>query len=84
MKMIRVLAVALFVSAPALAQTKTSAPMSSSESDQYYKFPDDPLNAPGFGASGSTVLIPIHAQRVTLIRPRTSFVQEMFKSVLQM
>lgn len=81
--MIRALAVAFLVSVPALAETKAATAPTSSVSDaQNYIFPDDPLSAPGFGAGGSTMLIPLHAQRVTLIRPRTSFVQEMFKSIV--
>ena len=44
-------------------------------------FPDDPLGAGGFGAND--VLIPVmkHSMRVTLIRPRTEFVDELVKSV---
>jgi hypothetical protein len=44
-------------------------------------FPDDPLRGGGF--DGHDALIPIvkHGMRVTLIRPRTQFVDELVKSV---
>lgn len=46
-----------------------------------YEFDDDPLNAMGFGPNHATIIIRPRAARVTLIRPRTSFVYEMVKSV---
>jgi len=46
-----------------------------------YRFDDDPLNAGGFGSDAATIRIRINAPRVTLIRPRSSFVPEMLKSV---
>jgi hypothetical protein len=46
-----------------------------------YEFSDDPLNAGGFGPSDATIRVRPTAARTTLIRPRTSFVPEMLKSV---
>lgn len=46
-----------------------------------YEFDDDPLNAGGFGPSDATIRVRPRAARTTLIRPRTSFVPEMLKSV---
>lgn len=46
-----------------------------------YEFTDDPLSAGGFGPNDSTIRVRAKAQRTTLIRPRTSFVPEMLKSV---
>jgi hypothetical protein len=51
-------------------------------SDGYgYEFGDDPLNAGGFGPNDATIRVRPTAARTTLIRPRTSFVPEMLKSV---
>jgi hypothetical protein len=46
-----------------------------------YQFRDDPLNALGPDARGSVIKIRVRPERITLIRPRTSFVPEMLKSV---
>lgn len=46
-----------------------------------YEFSDDPLNAGGFGPSDATIRVRPGPVRTTLIRPRTSFVPEMLKSV---
>jgi len=45
------------------------------------KFSDDPLNAGGFGPHDATIRVRPGPVRTTLIRPRTSFVPEMLKSV---
>lgn len=53
-----------------------------SEGDGYgYSFDDDPLNAGGFGPNDATIRVRSKAARTTLIRPRTSFIPEMLKSV---
>lgn len=53
-----------------------------SDDDGYgYEFDDDPLNAGGFGPTDATIRVRPRAARTTLIRPRTSFVPEMLKSV---
>jgi hypothetical protein len=46
-----------------------------------YTFADDPLSAGGFGPNDATIRVRPNAVRNTLIRPRTSFVPEMLKSV---
>jgi hypothetical protein len=46
-----------------------------------YEFDDDPLNAGGFGPNDATIRVRPKAMRTTLIRPRTSFIPEMLKSV---
>jgi hypothetical protein len=68
---------ALAVSSSAFAQSKDQK-----TSDGYgYTFEDDPLNAGGFGPNDATIRVRPRAARTTLIRPRTSFVPEMLKSV---
>lgn len=52
-----------------------------SDSGYGYTFDDDPLNAGGFGPNDATIRVRPKAARATLIRPRTSFVPEMLKSV---
>ena len=47
----------------------------------YHIFKDDPLNADGLDTLGVVLKVRDIAARVTLIRPRTSFVPEMYKSV---
>jgi hypothetical protein len=70
--------VALFALAPAaLAQDAKG-----DHADGYgYEFSDDPLNAGGFGPNDATIKVRPRAARTTLIRPRTTFVPEMLKSV---
>ena len=52
------------------------------EGDSYgYEFSDDPLAAGGFGPNDATIRVRPGPVRTTLIRPRTSFVPEMLKSV---
>ncbi len=46
-----------------------------------YEFSDDPLAAGGFGPNDATIRVRPTAARTTLIRPRTTFVPEMLKSV---
>lgn len=55
---------------------------SSDTKDGYgYDFKDDPLAAGGFGPNDATIRVRPGPVRQTLIRPRTSFVPEMLKSV---
>lgn len=64
----------LVASSAAMAQEK--------EGEGYgYEFDDDPLSAGGFGPNDATIRVRPRAARTTLIRPRTSFVPEMLKSV---
>lgn len=79
---------AAFVAAPsAFAQPKgggaAAAAGGGDKGDEGYgyTFDDDPLNAGGFGPNDATIRVRPRAARTTLIRPRTSFVPEMLKSV---
>jgi hypothetical protein len=64
------------------AQDAASAPSATGGNGDYgYKFEDDPLSAGGFGPSDATIRVRPGPVRTTLIRPRTSFVPEMLKSV---
>jgi hypothetical protein len=60
-----------------------SAQIAETKSDEGYgySFDDDPLNAGGFGPNDATIRVRAKAARTTLIRPRTTFVPEMLKSV---
>jgi len=76
-------AAAMVVTPMAFAQDKGGAKVKESKSDEGYgyTFDDDPLNAGGFGPNDATIRVRPRAARTTLIRPRTSFVPEMLKSV---
>ena len=74
-----VIAISL-VTAVASAQQKETQE-SKTEDGYGYSFDDDPLNAGGFGPNDATIRVRARAARTTLIRPRTSFVPEMLKSV---
>jgi len=76
----------LFASASAFAQGAGAGggagAKSSDQKDGYgYEFADDPLAAGGFGPNDATIRVRPGPVRTTLIRPRTSFVPEMLKSV---
>ncbi|MEN9579284.1 MAG: hypothetical protein RJA70_2293 [Pseudomonadota bacterium] len=59
-----------------------AAPSAFAQDEGYgYEFDDDPINAGGFGPNDATIRVRPRAARTTLIRPRTSFVPEMLKSV---
>ena len=58
-----------------------AATASGGNGDYGYKFDDDPLSAGGFGPNDATIRVRPGPVRTTLIRPRTSFVPEMLKSV---
>lgn len=73
---------AAFVVTPAaLAQAPRDAKGGGDPDGYGYEFDDDPLNAGGFGPNDATIRVRPKAARTTLIRPRTSFVPEMLKSV---
>ena len=69
---------AVFTSSTAMAQDVKS---SDQDGGYGYEFSDDPLNAGGFGPNDATIRVRPGPVRTTLIRPRTSFVNEMLKSV---
>jgi hypothetical protein len=69
---------AFTISGSAFAQ----AAKESSAADGYgYEFDDDPLAAAGFGPNDSRIRVRKGAQRSTLIKPRTQFINELLKSV---
>jgi hypothetical protein len=80
-----VLGALLLVSSAAFAQnTKPAAAAAGGggkEEGYGYEFSDDPLSAGGFGPNDATIRVRPGPVRTTLIRPRTSFVPEMLKSV---
>ena len=57
------------------------APAAGKDEGYGYTFADDPLAAGGFGPNDATIRVRPNAVRNLLIRPRTSFVPEMLKSV---
>jgi hypothetical protein len=67
--------------APAAAGGAGAGKDSGNGGDYGYKFEDDPLSAGGFGPADATIRVRPGPVRTTLIRPRTSFVPEMLKSV---
>jgi hypothetical protein len=67
--------------APAAADASGGSGGSGGNGDYGYKFEDDPLSAGGFGPADATIRVRPGPVRTTLIRPRTSFVPEMLKSV---
>jgi hypothetical protein len=77
-------ALLLSMSAKSYAQETAAAASATgggANGDYGYKFEDDPLAAGGFGPSDATIRVRPGPVRTTLIRPRTSFVPEMLKSV---
>jgi hypothetical protein len=68
-------------SGAALAQAKDAAAAGDKPDGYGYEFDDDPLAAGGFGPNDATIRVRPGPVRTTLIRPRTSFVPEMLKSV---
>jgi hypothetical protein len=75
-------ALALGAAALVVAPTASAQPAKAGGDEGYgYTFEDDPLNAGGFGPNDATIRVRPRAARTTLIRPRTSFVPEMLKSV---
>jgi hypothetical protein len=67
------------IASVALAQPKAGA--GKKDEGYGYEFSDDPLSAGGFGPNDATIRVRPGPVRTTLIRPRTSFVPEMLKSV---
>lgn len=64
------------------AGVKSTAGAGGGKDEGYgYEFSDDPLAAGGFGPNDATIRVRPGPVRTTLIRPRTSFVPEMLKSV---
>jgi hypothetical protein len=76
-----VMATILAAAPGAFAQAAATTTTGGSGGDYGYKFEDDPLSAGGFGPADATIRVRPGPVRTTLIRPRTSFVPEMLKSV---
>lgn len=75
-------AAAAFVVMPSAAFAQEGGVRTTGGDDGYgYEFSDDPLAAGGFGPNDATIRVRPGPVRTTLIRPRTSFVPEMLKSV---
>ena len=74
-------AAVLCLSTAAWAQDVTETDSEGDEDGYGYEFSDDPLSAGGFGPNDATIRVRPGPVRRTLIRPRTSFVPEMLKSV---
>jgi hypothetical protein len=70
-----------FAQAAAAAPAAGGAAAGGKDEGYGYTFSDDPLSAGGFGPNDATIRVRPNAVRNTLIRPRTSFVPEMLKSV---
>jgi len=74
---------AVLISSQAFAQAAkaTDGPAKGKDAGYGYEFTGDPLNTGGFGSNDATIRVRPGPVRTTLIRPRTSFVPEMLKSV---
>jgi len=80
-KSIRLVAVAVGCAALSLTPAAFAQDEGGDGEGYGYSFDDDQLNAGGFGPNDATIRVRPKAARTTLIRPRTSFVPEMLKSV---
>ncbi len=69
------------LSAAPLAHAQRRNAAQRNDDGYVYKFTDDPLDALGNSAPGWVLEVRKPAARSLLIRPRASFVMEMFKSV---
>jgi hypothetical protein len=76
---------ALFIAISAAASTRAEpakGPLRSAPTAGYtYAFLDDPLEAGGPGTNEVHIRVASHVIRTTLIRPRTTFVAELLKTV---
>jgi hypothetical protein len=75
-------ALSIFValSLPGIAGAQLKREAKTGDGD-YFEFKDDPLHTLTEGAMGAQIKVIPKPYRVQLIRPRTHFVPEMFKSV---
>lgn len=80
-KLSMMLATALVFSISTVAFAQEGVKSSDNKEGYGYEFSDDPLAAGGFGPNDATIRVRPGPVRATLIRPRTSFVPEMLKSV---
>jgi hypothetical protein len=73
--------VAAFVVSAIASSAFAQQPAQKKDEGYGYEFSDDPLAAGGFGPNDATIRVRPGPIRTTLIRPRTTFVPEMLKSV---
>jgi hypothetical protein len=71
----------VFSASLAFADDKGYVENGAANGDQSVIFRDDPLAAGGLGPNDVRITVPPSPKRVTLLRPRTQFIQEMLKSV---
>jgi hypothetical protein len=64
-----------------LAASSVSQAQSKADENLTYEFDDDDLMGDALGTTSALIRVRPDAARVTLIRPRASFVPEMLKSV---
>jgi hypothetical protein len=64
-----------------LAASSVSQAQSKADANLTYEFDDDDLMGDALGTTSALIRVRPDAARVTLIRPRASFVPEMLKSV---
>ena len=85
MKKISRAVTAALLGASVLALAGPAAADPTKKDDAYgYKFDDDLLNAPNFGANGAGIIVRPPTGRIRLMRPRIQFISEMLKSVENM
>jgi hypothetical protein len=83
----RTLVVAVFtaalapIAATARADVNASVTTTRGQENVTYQFSDELLDGGGIDGTATRIVINTHRLRQTLIRPRTAFVMEMFKSV---
>jgi hypothetical protein len=65
----------------ASADVNASVTTARGQENVTYQFSDELLDGGGFGPNDTRIWVSSHPIRCTLIRPRTAFVMEMFKSV---
>lgn len=68
-------------SASRAEKRRPDAASADSSGDYGYVFSDDVMQAGAFTPDDPRIVVALHVQRVTLIRPRTAFVAELLKSV---
>ena len=66
--------------APSLASAEVKSTQRTNDGN-IYEFLDDLVDSDVIGPRGESIRVRVKPYRTTLIRPRTSFVYEMFKSV---
>jgi hypothetical protein len=79
---IQLISAVLILLAPTAAQAEDERSNASSEMERgyAYTFEDDPLGATPFADRGARLTVRPIGKRTLLIRPRTHFIAELFKS----